>query len=98
MVGELALRRVACGFGPWPQHMRIGFLINAIVGDGSICIYDLCRHGDKAGHVTRLYGKGFKDNRDGVTTVEFSDEEIRTLDWWKENPWMRRFSLWHRRI
>ena len=63
--------------------MRIGFLINAIVGDGSICIYDLCRHGDKAGHVTRLYGKGFKDNRDGVTTVEFSDEEIRTLDWWK---------------
>ncbi len=63
--------------------MRIGFLINAIVGDGSICVYDLCRHGEKAGHSMRLYGKGFKDNRDGVTTVEFSDEEIQTVEWWK---------------
>ncbi len=63
--------------------MRIGFLVNAIVGDGSICVYDICRRGEKAGHSIRLYGKGFKDNRDGVTTVEFSDGEIQTVEWWK---------------
>ena len=63
--------------------MRIGFLVNGIALDGSICIYDLCRRGIKAGHAMRIYGKGFKGSWDGVTTVQFLDEEIRTVEWWK---------------
>jgi glycosyltransferase involved in cell wall biosynthesis len=63
--------------------MRLGFLVNGIAKDGSICIYDLCRHGENAGHAMRVYGRGFEGDSHGVTTVKISDEDLQRVEWWK---------------
>ena len=63
--------------------MKFGLFVNAVVTDGAICHYDMCRHFEKAGHTMRFYGKDFEGNRDGVTTVKISAGEIQPVPWWK---------------
>jgi glycosyltransferase involved in cell wall biosynthesis len=63
--------------------MKIGFLVNGIALNGSICIYELCQRGISAGQDMRMYGKGFKGSWDGVPTIEFSNSVIHTAEWWK---------------
>jgi glycosyltransferase involved in cell wall biosynthesis len=63
--------------------MKFGLFVNAVVTDGAICHYDMCRHFEKAGHTMRFYGNDFEGNRDGVTTVKISAGEIQPVPWWK---------------
>jgi glycosyltransferase involved in cell wall biosynthesis len=62
--------------------MKFGLFVNAVVTDGAICHYDMCRHFTKADHTMRFYGRDFEGNSDGVKTVKISGEEIRSPQWW----------------
>jgi glycosyltransferase involved in cell wall biosynthesis len=63
--------------------MKFGLFVNAVVTDGAICHYDMCRHFEKVGHTMRFYGRDFEGNSDGVTTVKMSAKELHPVSWWK---------------
>jgi glycosyltransferase involved in cell wall biosynthesis len=63
--------------------MKFGLFVNAVVTDGAICHYDMCRHFEKVGHTMRFYGTDFEGNRDGIATVKISAEELQPVQWWK---------------
>jgi glycosyltransferase involved in cell wall biosynthesis len=63
--------------------MKFGLFTNAVVTDGAICHYDLCRHFEKSGHTMRYYGRDFEGNTAGLTSVKISGEEIPNTQWWK---------------